>query len=442
MTDRQAIKYFLFLFVMAIAIFLWRFRITGFGIYGDGIGYYVYLRSVIFDRDLDFFNEFRYYQTSVSKLSGQTREIISPDKPKLTPKGYLFNDFPVGSAILWSPFYLLAHLIFRGDGYSAPYEISAGIGSMIYGFLGLIIIYKILRSFFSSSISFLSTAIIFLTTSSFYFFAFEPVRSHMLSLFLVSLFIYLWLKTLRRRSRRQWFVLGIIGGLMTMVRTQELTFVGLIILESVLKLPSGKLDYYIGLIIFAISALIAYSPQLIVQAIMWGDIFTSPYILSADKPKFLWLQPQLIKVLFSTNHGLFLWFPLTLVAFMGFLRWKSKRLIWWPLLISFLSQYYLLASYESWWQSAGFGPRMFISSNPFFSLGLASLMDKMRKKISPRLIAIILAIFIVWNFLLLGQFLLKMIPNDREFDFLVFIQNQFLLPFKVIDLIIARWLHG
>lgn len=65
----------------------------------DGTFYYAYLPTIWLDGDLDFTNQYRY-------LIGPGREAIAG----FTPRGLPVNAYPVGPALLWSPFFLAAHL--------------------------------------------------------------------------------------------------------------------------------------------------------------------------------------------------------------------------------------------------------------------------------------------------------------------------------------------
>ena len=71
-------------------------------VFGDATHHFVQLRSIVFDRDLDFRNEY-------VRIYGLTRrepgtEWIFTD---LTPTGRVRNYMPVGPALLWAPLYLL-----------------------------------------------------------------------------------------------------------------------------------------------------------------------------------------------------------------------------------------------------------------------------------------------------------------------------------------------
>src|SRR5262245_55916014 len=110
----------------------------------DSPSYYVYLRSAVFDHDLDFANELAHWEF--------------PERP-LTTNGHRLNQHAAGSALLWSPFYLAAHVYVRvggalglssyaADGYSLPYLRAAAWGTATWVVLGVILLVGALRSRF------------------------------------------------------------------------------------------------------------------------------------------------------------------------------------------------------------------------------------------------------------------------------------------------------
>src|SRR5215217_4714258 len=74
----------------------------------DEIEYFSYLRSAAFDRDLEFGNEYQhFYDADPAGLAGFKATFLDGREPQT---GRHINFAPLGSALLWSPFYLLAHL--------------------------------------------------------------------------------------------------------------------------------------------------------------------------------------------------------------------------------------------------------------------------------------------------------------------------------------------
>ena len=89
----------LFLFSLLFFLVLLRApRIDGQLIGSDGVAYYVYVRSLVIDNDLDFTNEYTYFQ-------------LKPAAFTRTSVGYIGNKYAIGPALLWMPFFLAAHAI-------------------------------------------------------------------------------------------------------------------------------------------------------------------------------------------------------------------------------------------------------------------------------------------------------------------------------------------
>ena len=70
----------------------------------DEIEYFAYLRSMWFDGDLSFDNEYRYFYDRGIARGWRFKETFLDGT---TATGLRINFAPVGSAILWSPFYIL-----------------------------------------------------------------------------------------------------------------------------------------------------------------------------------------------------------------------------------------------------------------------------------------------------------------------------------------------
>src|SRR3954469_6496866 len=72
---------------------------------GDGNGYYAWLRSPVIDHDLQFGDEFARGDPAFLQT------VFAPDGSYLpgmiTETGYLRDQWSVGPAVLWAPFFLL-----------------------------------------------------------------------------------------------------------------------------------------------------------------------------------------------------------------------------------------------------------------------------------------------------------------------------------------------
>lgn len=115
---------------------------------GDGFGYYSYVRSVVFDHDLQLTNEFQLYDSLYQHTTV---------KNWVTPIGELANPYAIGAAILWSPFVLVAKLVtsiwqfsdlYSLTGFNLPFQIAVGLGTWFYAIFGLLLIFRTLKKLF------------------------------------------------------------------------------------------------------------------------------------------------------------------------------------------------------------------------------------------------------------------------------------------------------
>jgi len=380
----------------------------------DGPGYYSYLRSVIFDRDLDFRNEY-------DRLDWPLEEI--------TPTGLVANYWSVGPAILWAPFYLVIHglsLIAPGAGYPAnsdgfgyQYQSAACVGTIVYVALGCILAYRLCRRYTSSYSSLVAVLGLFLGSSLVHYTVAAPGSSHGVSFFAVALFLFLWARH-RPRSRTDWAMLGLAAGLMALVRWQDVLFVSVVAVEAIWSARSGSADervvtmsgYLQGALLAALIAILVFAPQMLAWSILYG----SPLALPQGAAFFDPLRPNLLEYLFSTNHGLFTWTPIALLAVVGLgPLWVRDRRTTLAVLTALLLLWYVNSAASDWWAHGSFGARRFVSATAILALALAALIESVVRRLrhGTILALICVASLIGWNFLLDLQFTLGYIPTDE-----------------------------
>jgi hypothetical protein len=429
------------LIYIILLLFLFHPRISG----NDEIGYYVYLRSAFLDKNFDFTNEFNHYQDSYLIVG------YSP----ITGKPV--NGLPIGSAILWLPFFLAAHLgiwIFNlfgnsiaMNGYSKPYTVAICFGSSFYSFIGILLIYQLARQVFAkiseiSTRTILVSIVLFWLASPLVFYMFlQPAMAHANSVFAVSLFIYLWYQWRNRDTWQKWVFLGLSGSLMTLVRFQDVLFLIIPWVDYFINRNKAyKLRFPIiirNILVFLFALFLLFIPQLVAWKEIFGSYFSGPESHSIISGTNL-MHPHLIAILFSGRHGLIAWNPIILLSILGAgWLWKKDRQIISILGFVFILQFYLISCWHEWWGAHSFGHRMFLSSTPFFILGLITFIFQLRKKISWRWIYITSIFLIIWNFFLIAQYSLGIIDRDGTTPFLTVIYNQlFVVPLQLKNILI------
>jgi hypothetical protein len=376
----------------------------------DEIKYFAHLHSVTFDGDLDFSNDYQHWVDQGPKYA--------PIKTLLKTNpttGMVINEAPVGTALLWSPAFGLAHLgvlaaralgvRVAADGYSQPYISAVCYASYLYGWLGLLLIYRLLRRLVEPFLAVLAVLTVWLGTSAFFYMIIAPPWSHAASLFTVALFTSAWFFTRRPTGRRprEWVLLGFCAGLMMLVREQDALFLALPAVETLFVLWSvvrglwpvsrrsgvgGReaddeentqhatrntqhaiRNWIVGWLLLGVTASITFIPQLIAYKVLGGRWGPS----STVGDKLDWLSPHALGVLFAPDYGLLPWAPVIVVALFGLLALARKdRELAVALLVAFIAQVYIAGAFSTWQGKSSFGQRRFVNCTALFAVGLAA----------------------------------------------------------------------
>jgi hypothetical protein len=376
----------------------------------DGIGYFANLRSLVFDHDLNLRAEYL-------RLIGSV------------PAGADTAKYPIGVPVLWLPFYLAAHLIvlalhavgrpIAADGYGAIYQASVCVGTMVYGYLGLLLMIRLCREFFDRASSLLAAVLLFLGWNIVYYDLFENSMSHMMSMCVVAALLVWWRCGPRSRTLLYWGGIGLCTGVAAMVRPQDAAFVVAPGLDLVLMLagaaragawPEAR-RLLAGGVSLGLLAIVGYTPQLLASWSAYGSPFTSGYFVKGET--FSWTTPHVQEVLFSRWHGLITWHPFLLCAFAGLvLLWRARPVYTLQLVIAVALQIYIVASWHEWWQGDAFGSRMLINCAPVFALGLASMITWARERIDWRILLAVAVLALLWNWLFIIQYRLDFISKS------------------------------
>jgi hypothetical protein len=391
----------------------------------DEIEYFAYLRSAAFDHDLEFGNEYAYFHARDPQgLAGFKATFLDLREPAT---GAHINFAPLGTALLWAPAYLVAHLgvlaaralgaAVEADGLSRPYVMAACYASWAYGMAGLVLVHATLARFgrFGEEAAWATAAVLW-GTPLLYYVTLGPGFSHAASLFVVSLLLWL---TLRQRAAGMTVggaaLVGAVGGLAALVREQD----GLLLAAPALLVAAdGWRERRLGAGLLRLAAMgacavLAFTPQLLAYRAINGTY--GPSRLVARKMSYL--SPHALEVLFDPAHGLFAWAPLLLLATAGLAAaaWRARGSDPVPLaLLAALSlQVWINGSVDSWTQAGAFGSRRFVSSTPMLAWGLAALLAVAVPRWGRRMAAVTLVLFAWWNVSLMVQFGLRLMDRQR-----------------------------
>jgi len=443
-------KYFVFLFLFLLVLFSARFMVTGYGVGGDGEGYYAYLPSVIIDKDLDFKNQYLsgpwLNSTNPFKDTEEGSAHLIRKTSNRTATGYLTNPFPIGSAILWLPFFILSLSLIHFlnlfglnitlNGYSALSQYVTMVGSIFYVILGFILTYKLIKKFcVDPGIIKSSIFLILIGTFAIQYFAIEPSMSHANDFFIITLFFYYFyinfILTDNKAPYKKWIIFGVISGLMVLVRPQNALLIALPLIYSIallIKNRSSAKKELINYAIFFSTFLISLLPLLISWKIIYGSFLTIPQGVGP----LLYFSPQIPQVLFSFRHSLFVSTPLLIFSIIGFTFLfkdtytdnKKKEayhntIFLILLVLAFLSQLYINSIIvRDWWAGDSFGARRFVGLMFIFVLGFSYFLNKIRTKKIRYFVYFIFAIFVFLNILYNIEYNLLIISRSEPITYL------------------------
>jgi len=408
---------------------------------GDGVGYYAFARSILIEHRLDFSRDWRAANESFRMGRIDSDGNIRP--AEFTVTGHLDNHFAVGPAILWSPFLIVTHagvlLCDRlgervpADGFSKPYRVAMALGTAIYGFLALVISFVLARRYVPERWAFLATLGVWLASSLPVYMYFNPSWSHAHSAFTLALFLWYWAETRGSRTLVQWLILGLIGGLMLDTYYADGVALSLPFLQSMagywksLKRRDARWAWHLlaGNTILALALLAGLLPTLVTKRIVYGSATTTGY-----EHLWTWTSPALIKVCFSSDHGLFSWTPVLAIAVAGlFLFWRHDREFAAYSILVFLAVLYVIGCYASWDGLSSFGNRYFVSLTPIYVLGLAALfsaLENLWNRPKGAVVAVsVTAILALWNLGLIFQWGAHLIPSRGPISWREAAYNQY-----------------
>jgi hypothetical protein len=408
---------------------------------GDGIGFYAYARSPLIEHNLYFSTDWQDPKKDFEEIF-----LINRTLGITTRTGHLPNYYPVGPAILWSPFLIVTHLAvlasigmgahIPADGHSWPYMAAMAGATVLYGLAGLCLSYAVARKFVAERWAFWATLGIWLATPLPAFMYLYPSWPHTHSVFVNALFFWYWLRTRGTRTRRQWLLLGLLGGLMVEAHYPNVVFLLAPALEVVAAYvcpwPTRFQDTQAFLesvkrhSLWAAGLLVALLPTFVARQIVFGSPFAlGPYGL------WNWKSPAFGLVLFSSEHGVLVFAPILVLALAGLLYLCRRQLALGAICLSIVVAFYCVIAFYPWWGGV-FGPgnRYFVSLTPLFILGLACVFGlaerlwRSERAAAFRVVPLTL-VFVLWNLGLVYQWKTHLIPWYTRVYWDEILYNQF-----------------
>ncbi len=398
---------------LAAYVIVYAGRYTNPPIRSDGVGYYAYLPALLI------------YQNMGMR---EVREAVDEDNriafnPARVP-GYVFDKYPIGEAVLMSPFFLGADLLTilcgkERSGFSPFYQHAAGLAGLFYGVLGVYLLKKILDGFFPAAVTLAVLVAICFGTDLFHYATYDSIFSHSYSFFLFcALVCYLpiWVKA---PNARRSLLLGVIFGMICLTRNPNALVGGYAALFVLGSLPDFRQRLAFlwrnggNLALIAAVPLVLFIPQLCYWKFTMGTWLLNSY--GSQNEAFTFLSPHLGGVLFSLRKGLFVWSPVLLLAVAGLAKMKGAFAAYrWPVIAFLCVNTYVIASWGCWYYGGSFGHRGFVESLVFFALGLGCFYKSLRSRGAKIAAGVFSAFCVAYSLVAMYGYWRHVVPFDES----------------------------
>jgi len=300
----------------------------------------------------------------------------------------------VGPAVAWLPFFLAGEAVARVErlagaavdlsGYGPRHVNAVALGSLLYGFLAMLLIHDLLRRHLGEPAALAATLLLWTATFFHWYLVVQPLYSHNASTCAAAAGIWLWDRWRGCGGALRQFLLGVVLGLAMCIRWQNGVLLVLPGLDLVSRLRRERLLPLVGgALLLGVGALAGVFPQLAA----WKAIYDEWVLRHPPQgTDFLRLDhPWILETLFSSRHGLLSWTPVLWLGYLGFLALLRRRAsLALPLAVPLVVMTWVNMCVGDWWGGGSFSNRRFDSLLPILGLGLAAALDALARALRRR----------------------------------------------------------
>lgn len=370
--------------------------------------YYCYLPATFIKKDLSlkFADEKNEYYT----LNHQYLPI------KL-PNGNYVIKTSMGMAIMYLPFFAVAHLSanlfgYETDGFSEPYQMMIQFSGLVYLVIGLFFLRRLLLLYYSEKVTAITLFCVLFGSNLFYYASVHGAMSHTHTFCLACIFIWYGIKWLLKADLKTTIILGLLVGLIVLIRPINILFVLFLVFFGVTNLVGLKHRLFLFLrhikfvFLMILLATLVFLPQMLYWKHITGHYFFNSYV----GEQFYFGNPHLLEGLFGFRKGWLLYSPIMIFSLIGmFMLFKNRKEFSWPVTVLFLIYTYVILSWWCWWYGGAYGMRAMIDIYPFLIICFAVFIHKM---VSNKLVMSLLGFLVLINCFQMYQYRRGVIHYD------------------------------
>ena len=286
------------------------------------------------------------------------------------PNGNSVSKTTMGVAFLYTPFFLVANALaeplgYVKNGFTEPYAWALVFSAIFYLFWGYYFLFKTLKKLgFSDLVTSVVVLTIGLCTNLYWYATFAAAYSHSYSFVVITLFLYLTLLWHENPSVKNSIFVGLIAGLLSLMRPSNVIVVLVFIFYNAGKFSEIKdkmlffLKEYKKILIIIALAFCVWVPQLVYWKVVTGSWLFYSY---GDDERFFFNDPKIIEVLFGWRKGWLIYTPAMVFSVVGLfmLPWRRKDFSI-GIITFFVLQIFIISSWWCWWYGGSFGMRPMI----------------------------------------------------------------------------------
>lgn len=309
--------------------------------------------------------------------------------PNQTAEGKNVIKTTMGLAVLYAPFFVVAHSIanlseYAENGRSEPYKLLLLLSAIFYLMIGLDYLKKILLHYkFSDTQTAITILLIGLGTNLTAYASQSAPMSHVYSFFLFSVFIYYTIRWFEFQTIKNTLIIGFIIGLISLVRPTNIIIALFFVFYSISSLADFKdrilffKKKFPVLLLILPAFFLVWVPQFIYWKISSGSYLYDSY----PDERFFFNDPKILKGLFGFRKGWLIYTPMMAFALAGVFLLKGElKKIRLPIVLFFMINIYITFSWWCWWYGGTFGQRGLIESYALLAIPLASFIKYVSEK--------------------------------------------------------------
>jgi len=366
-------------------------------------------------------------------LSGTVYQIST------TEKGEPMYFFLFGMSLFYSIFFFVGHFSagiggFPQDGFSDPYQISLVFGCMLYTFIGLYYLRKIMLYFSNERSTAIVLVMIVLGTNYEHHMTMKNLETVNVLFMLAALVIWNTIQWHLDYKLKNLLVISVGLILMALVKPSEILFAFFPILFGIKNrhsfrskweiIKSHRRQFYIAIS----AALIIALPQAGYWFYKTGKPIYDTYKNAGVGLDFF--SPHIWNTLFSFRKGWLIYTPIMIFALIGFRQlYRTNKGVFIPVFSTFICSFFIVASWTEWWYGAGFSIRPLITYYTLLSIPMVFFVDKLfeQKRIIQFAFIVLASFFLFLNqfqWWQLRHYILDPYRTTKEYYWAIFLKKE------------------